>query len=141
MITAVLDANVLASGSVNATGPSGQALDAWRARRVGLVVSEHILAELARTHQKPYFRARLSPEQIQTFQSLLRIEATITPITAQVHGVATHPEDDVDLATAVSATADYLVTGDKKLQDLGTHEGITIVSPRAFLTVLRSQEG
>lgn len=32
--------------------------------------------------------------------------------------------------------AEYLVTGDKKLQDLRTYEGVTIVSPREFLDTL-----
>jgi predicted nucleic acid-binding protein len=47
--------------------------------------------------------------------------------------VATHPEDDLVLATAISAKAEYLVSGDTKLQRLGTYEGVKIVSPREFL--------
>jgi predicted nucleic acid-binding protein len=50
--------------------------------------------------------------------------------------VATHPEDDLVLATAVSAHADYLVTGDRKLQRLGSYQGVRILSPREFLAVL-----
>jgi predicted nucleic acid-binding protein len=56
-----------------------------------------------------------------------------TSIRHEVHGVATHSEDDLILATAVSAEADYLVMGDRKLQDLVTYEGVTIASPRQFL--------
>lgn len=40
------------------------------------------------------------------------------------------------LATALIAVADYLVTGDRQLQLLGTIDGIVIVSPREFLDVL-----
>jgi hypothetical protein len=40
------------------------------------------------------------------------------------------------LAAAVSADADYLVTGDRQLQRLGTYEGVRIVSPRDFLALL-----
>jgi hypothetical protein len=44
--------------------------------------------------------------------------------------VATHPEDDLILATALSGAADYLITGDSKLQKLGTFQSVTILSPR-----------
>jgi predicted nucleic acid-binding protein len=53
-----------------------------------------------------------------------------------VQGVASHPEDDLILATAVSAQADYLVTGDRQLLALGRYQGVEIVTPRAFATIL-----
>jgi predicted nucleic acid-binding protein len=56
-----------------------------------------------------------------------------------VTGVATHPEDDLVLAAAVSAGADYLVTGDRKLQALDTFEGVRILSPRQFLDMIEAQ--
>jgi predicted nucleic acid-binding protein len=58
-----------------------------------------------------------------------------------VAGIATHPEDDLIVATALSAKADYLVTGDRKLLELGTYAGITFVSPRGFLDHLDVEEG
>jgi putative PIN family toxin of toxin-antitoxin system len=82
-------------------------------------VSEHIYTELANTFDDAYFRRRLSDVERATFLSALRQEAVTAPITVQVQGIATHPEDDLILATAVSAQAEYLVTGDSKLQELG----------------------
>ena len=40
------------------------------------------------------------------------------------------------IATAVSARADYLVTGDAQLLRLGMYERVRIVSPSEFLDVL-----
>jgi putative PIN family toxin of toxin-antitoxin system len=100
-----------------AASTPGQILHHWRDRRFELIVSEHILAELANTLANPYFHKRLSLKQRGAALALLQSEAGITPITVIVHSVATHAEDDVVLATAVSAQANYLVTGDKKLQD------------------------
>jgi predicted nucleic acid-binding protein len=40
------------------------------------------------------------------------------------------------LAAAVSASADYLVTGDRKLQRLALYEGVTILSPADFVRLL-----
>lgn len=47
------------------------------------------------------------------------------------------PEDDVVVATAVAARADYLVTGDRRhLLPLGSYQGIRVVTPRQFLDLL-----
>jgi predicted nucleic acid-binding protein len=76
--------------------------EAWQDDRFELVLSEHILAEIARTHRKTYFQSRLSSREIADFQAVLREGATIVPIIAVPHGVATHPEDDLVLATSAS---------------------------------------
>ena len=136
MITAVVDTNVLASGFVRPEPAPGQLLLAWRDRLYTLVVSEHILVEFARTLEEPYFSKRLAPAERQRNLTLLRDEAVITPITVEVHGVATHQEDDVVLSTALSVPTDYLVTGDKKLQKLHIYQGVTILSPREFVEIL-----
>jgi putative PIN family toxin of toxin-antitoxin system len=143
LIAAALDTNVLASGAIAARQPEsvpGRIIATWRVGGFELIVSEHILTELARTLEKPYFASRLPFAQQARTIDLLRTYATITPITAPVHGVATHPEDDLTLATAVSAEADYLVTGDRKLQQLGTYRRVGIITPRAFLRILEATD-
>ncbi len=142
MITAVADTNVLASGLVRRNPGSAvvQVVEAWRSRRYSLVVSEHIIAELRRTLDQPYFRRHISQEQAARFVDVLRRQAKLTSITVEVRGVATHPEDDLTLATAVSAHADYLVTGDTQLQRLGTYQGVRPLSPRQLLAVLATQD-
>jgi uncharacterized protein len=140
--TVVLDTNVLASGLASFRNPASTVaalLRLWRLGGFELVTSEYILTELSHTLQSPYFRQRLTPKQIKSAMSLLQSEATSTPITAKVEGVATHPEDDVILATAISAKADYLVTGDAKLQHVGTYKGVTILSPRRFVETLTQE--
>jgi putative PIN family toxin of toxin-antitoxin system len=139
LIRAVLDANVLVSGIVGFLVPAstpGELLRLWRDGAFVLIVSEPILSEVGRTLSKPYFRRRLTDEQVAAALRLLREEATQQPITVSVSGVATQPEDDLILATAASAQADYLVSGDDKLQRLGAFQGVTILSPRAFLQLL-----
>jgi putative PIN family toxin of toxin-antitoxin system len=138
----VLDTNVLASGLAGFRNPAStvaKLLRLWRQGGFTLVTSEYILTELSHALQSPYFRQRLTPAQINSAMSLFHSEATITPITTKVQGIATHPEDDVILATAVSAKADYLVTGDTKLERVGTYQGVSILSPRRFLETLRQE--
>jgi len=128
VIVAVLDANVLASGFVSrGQSAPAQVLDAWRAGSYTLVLSEHLLTELEHTFEDPYFSWRLTPEQIDVNLRLLEKWARVVTITVQVKDVVTHPEDDLTQATAVSGRAGYLVTGDKKLQKLGTYQGVMIL--------------
>jgi putative PIN family toxin of toxin-antitoxin system len=143
MIRAVLDTNVLASGVVEfevAERAPGHLLRLWRDQRFQLVVSPEILSELMGTLAKPYYRRQITPEQFTRFWRLLQDEATEAFVVVRVSGVASHPEDDLILSAAVSAQADYLVTGDKQMQRLEAYQGVRIVSPRQFL-ILLEQEG
>jgi uncharacterized protein len=102
-------------------------------------MSEHILAELERTLSSPYFDRFLSADDRLAALEALRVDATVVPVTVEVTGVATHPEDDLVLATAVSGRVDYLVTLDRQLLRLGVYEGVRIVSTREFLTILQAE--
>lgn len=139
MISAVLDTNVLAPalrGLSNPDNTLGELLRRWRDGRFQLIVSRPILAELRRTLATPYFASSLTEQRRERAISLLQRWATPTALTVQVSGEATHPEDDLILATAVSAMADYLATGDDKLLRLGSYRGVKIITPRAFLEIL-----
>lgn len=139
MIAAVLDTNTLASGTITATTTPGQILDAWRLGQFELVTSEPIIAELDRTLRKPYFQNYINADDIAALTDLLHNEAIVTPITVKIQGVATHPEDDLILATAVSSKTDYLVTGDGLLlRKVGpSFKGVTLLTPSDFLKKLR----
>ena len=65
MIRVVLDTNVLASGVTHSKGHSGRLVMAWRRRVFHLVVSDHILEELAETLEDRYFKKRLTRRERQ----------------------------------------------------------------------------
>ncbi|MBA2447032.1 MAG: putative toxin-antitoxin system toxin component, PIN family [Chloroflexi bacterium] len=143
MITAVLDTNVLAPalrGVGNPANMLGELLRQWRDGRFQLIVSEHILSELRRTLDTAYFSRSLSAQEREEAVALLATEAVLTPLAVSVRGVATHPEDDLILAAAVTVQADYLVTGDRKLLELGTYQDVRIVTPRDFLQLLQEDQ-
>jgi predicted nucleic acid-binding protein len=141
VIRAVLDANVLAPAFANPTATAGRLIALWQAGGFDLVVSEHVIAELRRTYTDPYYARRLTSQQVEAAVALLRTEAIVTPLTIPVSGVATHPEDDLVLATGLSAGADYLGTRDRQLLKLGSHLGLRIVSPGEFLAILLQDAG
>jgi uncharacterized protein len=132
MITAVFDANVIVAAFANPVGTPAELLKHWRLQQFKLAVSETILSEVEGAWAKPYWANRFSPEDVFETNLLLREFSDVIPISITLEGVATHPEDDLVLATAGSANADFLVTGDKQLLAIGYFEGTRIVSPREF---------
>jgi len=136
----VLDTNALLSGLVTGETAPSRILNAWWNDRFHLIVSDHILDGVDRALHKPYWRQR---------QDLLALESRLAALGSNVervepaegiHGVAPDDEDDLILATAVAADADYVVTGDKGLLALGEFRDIPIVSPREFLDRLDAME-
>lgn len=139
MIKATYDTNVLVSGTVSLQGPSAFAIEAWVNDDVEMIISEPLIAELSKTLEKTYFTSRLTNKQTQSFIHLVRERATIVSITVPMPQVATHPEDDIVLATAESGKVKYIVTGDYGLQDLKRYKNIQIISPQAFSVILQTK--
>ncbi len=138
--TAVVDANVIVSASISDLGIPFRILQAARAGRFRWLTSAPIVAEVFRALQRPSVKRRydITPEVLQGVSELLEKRAISTPLTIQVVGVATHSEDDLILATAASARANYLVTGDRQLLALENFRGTQIVSPRQFIEILEA---
>jgi putative PIN family toxin of toxin-antitoxin system len=139
VIRAVLDTNVLASAIAGAgyrQSVPGEVFRRWRRRTFQLVVSRHILEELKHALARPYFADRFTTDQVGRALRTFGKRGEWAPMDRAVTGVASHPEDDPVLATAISASVDFLVTGDRQLQRLGSYRGVRIVSPREFLDIL-----
>jgi predicted nucleic acid-binding protein len=66
--------------------------------------------------------------------------ATVTPGGLILSVVAGDEADNRYLECAIEGSADYLVTGDRRLLDLGSYEHVRIVSARGFLAVLSELE-
>ena len=103
MIRVLLDANVLAPGFLDSVSDSTYLIDLWRQGVYELVVSEHLLQEVARTYTKPYFKQRVDPEQVKRHLEFLRRFARVIEAKVPVFGVATQPKDDLVLSAALSA--------------------------------------
>jgi putative PIN family toxin of toxin-antitoxin system len=112
VIRAVLDVNVIVSDLSAVVGNSADITTAWSAGRFELVVSEHVLNGTNRILHKPYFRARITPDEVQRNLDFLRAEATLVEPIDMDYGVADDEDDDLVLATTVAGQVPYLVTGD-----------------------------
>lgn len=141
MIRAVLDANVFVSAVLNPMGIPAKILDAWRDEQFHLVLSEAIVAEIDRVFHYPKIakRHRWPEEKIEMFLADLASLAILTPGELKLTVITEDPPDNHYLECAVEGQAEYVVSGDRHLLDLGAYRGIQILSPRAFLEVLAQQ--
>lgn len=106
------------------------------AGRYRLVLSWSILGEVERvltTRPKLQRRYAYTTADVRAFIDELRHLAELVEPLPEVRGVVRDPDDDHVVATALAAGADAIVTGDADLLDLGTHAGMAILTPRAFL--------
>jgi putative PIN family toxin of toxin-antitoxin system len=138
-VIATLDTNMLASGLISAPGGTiASIIEAWRAGRFEVGLSQYPYDELASTLAEPYFASRVPADARARYLDFVAQHATFYPIMVTVSGVATHPEDDLILATAVSAGADYLVTGDIRFRNrVPSYGGVTPFSPAEFLAIVK----
>ena len=100
-----------------------------------IVLSEHILAEL---HEHYVGKFKATDEQAALVVGALRKQSDIVAPAAIPSEAFVDADDLPVLGTAITGHVDYLVTGDKQLQELGQYRKIPIVSPRQFYELLRT---
>lgn len=101
-----------------------------------LIASDQILKELsAQLVSKGKFTKADAREVVRA----VRKNAELVSPTPLERRVCRDSDDDWILATALTAQADAIVTGDKDLLVLGEFQGIPIVSPRGFLELLQKR--
>jgi putative PIN family toxin of toxin-antitoxin system len=134
MIRVVADTNVYVSAIVFG-GTCEAILALARAGVVDLYLSPAIQRELRAvlTHTFGWTQS-----QVREALAEIRALASLVRPSVRLSGVLPHDQDHRILECALTAQADFLVTGDKKhLQPLKIFRGIRIVSPREFLDLLR----
>ena len=114
---------------------------AWQAEQFHLVLSEAVLYEIDRVFHYPRIAKRhsWSEERLQGFIENLAHLAINTPGAVHLTVIAEDSPDDRYLECAVEGEAEYIVSGDQHLLELGEYRGIRILTPRAFLDVLGRQ--
>lgn len=134
----ILDANVFISGLLSRQGPPGQILDAWLGGQFSLFVSPPIVAEIQRVLAYPRIRERLGPGQADQLTALLFAAAEWVEGRFVLDVLTQDPSDNVYLACAVEAQADFLVTGNLAhyLEVGNPFQGVEILTPRQFLKIL-----
>ncbi len=136
---AVLDTSVLAAAFLARGGVNDQVLKAGGGN-YELCLSEGILEELRRvllTYRRIRDRYRYADEDVKEFIRRLRNVGCVVNKWPEIRVIKEDPADDMILACALAAGAEYLVSKDAHLKDLGNYQGVKIVSTDEFLQLLR----
>jgi putative PIN family toxin of toxin-antitoxin system len=124
-----LDTNVLVAAFV-VEALCSRILTRGRKRQYDLVVCPVILQEFERVLIEKFSTGR--KEARSALRVVLEATHTVVRPSQSVQSICRDPDDDLILACALEAGADYLVTGDADLLDLKIFKGIQIVTPRNF---------
>lgn len=136
---AVFDTTVLVSAFLKCTGVSGELLSLVGSG-FALVLAPEIIAELELkllTKRSIRRSAAYPDEEARAYCRGLEELADLVVRLPRLSGLVRDPNDDMIVAAAVAARADYLVSRDKDLLSLGSHEGISVVTPEVFRGLLR----
>lgn len=126
---AVFDTNVLIAAFLT-EGICAKLLIRARRRDFDLISCDGILQEFKRVLKKKF-----SASPHETSEALIILSEAALEIlgrTDAIRPICRDSDDDLILACARDAVAEYVVTGDEDLLVLKNYEGITIVSPREF---------
>jgi uncharacterized protein len=135
---AVLDTNVIVSG-LGWSGAPAAILDAVSDDRLVLVTSAPLLAELRRVLEYPRL-AKVIQGGAQLADLVAASGVVVSP--SRVLTVVRDDDDNRVLEAAIEGAADYIVSGDTDLLDLGSFQGIPIITPGEFAaTVLGGGSG
>lgn len=127
----VLDTNILISALLF-KGELSKIVDLWEKGKITPVISKETFEEFRDVLKYPKFS--LTKDEVKTI-----VEEKILPffevidISVNVNGICKDPGDDKFLSCAVSASADFIVTGDKDFGSLKRYKSTVIIKPSDFL--------
>ncbi|MFA5109813.1 MAG: putative toxin-antitoxin system toxin component, PIN family [Desulfobaccales bacterium] len=141
---AVLDTNVWVSAMLAPDHSPARILEFALNGKVRLVISPGIITEIRRVMQYPKVKKAIEKRKITSQEvedvilKLLKV-ALITPGALLAESVSNDPADDMVIACAVEAQADFIISCDHHLTDLENYQRIKIVNPAAFLALIANE--
>jgi len=131
-VKAVFDTNVLIAAFLTEGLCSGLLIRA-RKQAFNLVLCDDIIREFEGILMKKFKLTSIDISEISTIvleaaSEILEILHKLGPIP----NICRDPNDDMIIACAMDAAADYIVTGDEDLLILKRYKDIVIINPRNF---------
>lgn len=129
----IVDTNVLISAALSEASLPRQVLDQVLADGV-LLFSEVTFNELRDTLFRPKFNRYLRESTRVLFIATLVNHIEMITVQQQVH-VCRDPKDNAVLDVALNGQATCIITGDQDLLELHPYQGMSILTPRDFLSL------
>jgi putative PIN family toxin of toxin-antitoxin system len=138
ILVAVFDTNELVRIALAQTT---EILEMWQAAldgRFELVVSEKILAELERVlgYKRITRKYQITRADVQDFLEMLKTAGFFAQDLYEVSFVKDDPTDNIFLAVALEAEADYVVSEDPHLRNIKYYHGVQIIGLTDFQKIL-----
>lgn len=136
----VLDTNIIIGGLFPNPSKPKEILKALLDARFQIVFSESTFAELTTLQRKiPVLSPRgIGFDSLEDFRAFLREKALWVPNRWLDPPICGDQSDDKFLAAAAVGGADYLVSNDRLVLNVGIFEGVRIINSRAFAQVLNA---
>ena len=135
----VLDTNMIISAVLSPTGTVAEIINLWEQEAFEVATSAALIAELRRalTYERVRKFVKLTAEELERLLRFYTSAAIMVESEIKLDEVQEDPDDNRVLECALASQASYIVTGDNHLLKLGEFEGIVILSPAGFLTLLQ----
>ncbi|MBI5195668.1 MAG: putative toxin-antitoxin system toxin component, PIN family [Nitrospirae bacterium] len=130
----VLDTNILVSALIF-KGELSKIADLWEKGRIAPVFSRETFEEFRTVLEYPKFS--LTGREIKMI-----IEEEVLPffevveISDKISGVCRDPADDKFIACALASSADFIVSGDNDLLNIGKYKSVRIIAAAEFLKMI-----
>ncbi|MFC1541764.1 putative toxin-antitoxin system toxin component, PIN family [Candidatus Latescibacterota bacterium] len=135
ILRVVIDTNVIISALYIARGNAWQIITWAIEGNIQNIVSGFILEEVQRVLEKKFLwhpsKIKDAIIQIESFSEKISPEKRIT--------VIPYLPDNRILECAVDGQADFIISGDHHLTDLKEFQGIMIMNPATFLSIIRGE--
>jgi putative PIN family toxin of toxin-antitoxin system len=144
MTRVVLDTNVFISGILSSKNPPGKILKLISSGHFQLIASEAIIREIEKVLYYPKIikfiekRGRSHADAFEIFENLIKL-AVITPGKIKISAIEKDPSDNIFLSAGVEGRADFIVSGDAHLTDLGNYRDVRIINPSEFIKIISEE--
>ena len=132
MVRVVLDTNVLVSALTYAGKPRKLVLELLKKHTV--ILSSQMIAEFEEVIDRDKFNVTSS--QVNRFVSSISAMSKVVPDNALFKGFSQDPDDDVVLNVAYTGRAEFIVTGDHHLLELGQFKKTKILTVNQMQDIL-----
>ncbi len=134
----VLDANIYVSSMINTQGNPHHIIQRWAQGDFDVLVSTSIINEIGRVLRYPRIakRHQQGEKEIEKFLELLSSEAIVIEPSKRLDVIQADESDNRYLECAIEGKAQYIISGDNHLLNVGEYRGIVVIPPSAFVTLL-----
>lgn len=134
----ILDTNVVISALLSAEGPPAQIIEYWESGMIEVATSGPLLQELKRVlgYERVKKYLEMSSEEINSLIHRWSTTALYVEPETELSVIKDDPDDNRVLECAAAAGAQYIVSGDDHLLNLGEYQGIEILPPAGFIVLL-----